>query len=328
MKPITQREADELTAGGYRFVDTVKAAHDELQDIGQATSLQDLIERSNHFSNDEARTVVRIPSRDVYRTLRTCRNRILVGNDEQDAWSRAVVCVAGLSVGASAVQACALTGVGHLRIADPDVVSITNLNRLSASLLDIGRPKTELAERRVTELDPYIEVERFDTGYDPERAVDFLYGAGRDRVAAVVIEEVDSFPHKVHLRQQARTHQVPVISATDMGERVVLDIERYDHNPGYPIFHGLIDEDVADASSTQQQAVALLRDAITPRMGAAAEAMARRAIKSWPQLGSTSTTAGGLVAAVARLIVMEAVRKDDQVVQSGRYLVDVEELTR
>ena len=40
---------------------------------------------------------------------------------------------------------------GQLRLADFDHLELTNMNRLSASVLDLGEPKTHLAARRIAE---------------------------------------------------------------------------------------------------------------------------------------------------------------------------------
>ena len=63
---------------------------------------------------------MRLPDAETFYRLRTARNRYLITDAEQRRWSGAVVAVAGLSVRASILHACAMTGARTLRIADPD----------------------------------------------------------------------------------------------------------------------------------------------------------------------------------------------------------------
>ena len=75
--------------------------------------------------------------------------------------------VAGLSVGRAVVSTMAHEGIGgELRIADFDVLDLSNLNRLSGGVADVGVNKVVLAAREVAELDPYIRVVAFPGGVE------------------------------------------------------------------------------------------------------------------------------------------------------------------
>ena len=47
---------------------------------------------------------------------------------------------------------------GELRLADFDVLDLSNLNRITGGVADVGVTKVVLAAREVAELDPYIHV--------------------------------------------------------------------------------------------------------------------------------------------------------------------------
>ncbi|MGC5248674.1 ThiF family adenylyltransferase [Gordonia sp. DT219] len=265
-------------------------------------------------------TLVRLPDADVHYRLKTARNRFLLTGREQEAWSRALIAVAGLSVGASALAACALTGARRFHIADSDELSPTNLNRVAGSVCDLGVSKVELAHRLIIEGDPYSQVTTFPAGYTPQVAARFL---GVDSTGpTVIIEEIDDVEMKIDMRRRARAARIPVLSATDMGEDVILDVERYDLEPDYPIFHGrgegFAAGDAADPAQRLQMALAIVGDEVTPRMAYSAGQLGRSVI-SWPQLGSTAAAAGAIAATAARGIVC------GRPIRSGRYRFGVEQ---
>ncbi|RPA65660.1 thiamine biosynthesis protein ThiF [Gordonia oryzae] len=289
----------------------------------------DLVERRSRYILFPWRsTLVRLPDADLYRRLKTARNRHLLTGREQQIWGDAVIVVAGLSVGSSALTAAALTGARRFRIADSDELAPTNLNRIVGSVTDLGVSKVELARRRILEGDPYTQITTFPDGYRPDLAEGFLgsaafAGSTEELPASVIIEEIDDVAMKIDMRRRARAAGVPVLSATDMGENVVLDVERYDLDQAYPIFHGRGEGfsagDAADPAQRLRMALAIVGDEVTPRMAFSASQLGR-SVTSWPQLGSTAAMAGALVATAARNIVC------GRPVRSGRYRFGIEEI--
>jgi tRNA A37 threonylcarbamoyladenosine dehydratase len=67
---------------------------------------------------------------------------------------------------------------GRFRLADFDVFSLSNMNRLRASVQDVGLKKTHLAARQMFEIDPYLEIEIWPDGLSPERFDEFFLGEG------------------------------------------------------------------------------------------------------------------------------------------------------
>ncbi|MGW5525025.1 diguanylate cyclase [Gordonia sp. NPDC003950] len=268
------------------------------------------------------RRVVRMPDSATFYRLKTARNRFLVTSAEQRRWGETIIAVAGLSVGSSAVTACSLTGVRHFRLADPDTLATTNLNRMSGSVCDVGTAKLDLTARRLLEADPYTVIESFADGYSPTTADRFL-ATSPSGPRTIVIEEIDDVAAKIDMRRRARALRIPVISATDMGDNVILDIERYDLDPTYPIFHGRVENftagDATDPAQRLRMATSIVGDVLTPRMAFSASQIGR-GVASWPQLGSTGAMAGAFAAAAARNIV------SGHLVESGRHVIDVEQI--
>ena len=305
---------DELTAR-LTYVDGWATALPELRAIEALgdTPPTDIERATRYIVFPWRNTIVRLPDAETFWRLRTARNRHLLTDAEQRQWSSALIGIAGLSVGSSVLSACALTGARRFRIADPDALGPTNLNRLVGSVCDLGVPKTTIAQRRVLEADPYSEFTVFENGYTEEVADAFL-GVGAEPLA-VLIEEMDDIPMKVAIRRRARAAGIPVVMATDNGDNVILDIERFDLEPDRALFHGRLSGDLV--GNRVQLANAIVGSEVTPRTRYSLTEVGR-SIPSWPQLGTAATAAGAAAAYAVRSIVC------GEDVPSGRFRIDLD----
>src|SRR5277367_6205265 len=99
--------------------------------------------------------------------LRYSRHLIMpeVGMDGQLKLKRAKVLLIGTGgLGAPLGLYLAAAGVGRLGLVDFDVVDFTNLQRqVTFGSSDVGKPKAEAAQARLSNLNPDIQVEKFDT---------------------------------------------------------------------------------------------------------------------------------------------------------------------
>src|SRR5262249_32643522 len=143
--------------------------------------------------------------------------------------------IVGLSVGQSVALTMALEGVGGaFRLADFDTLGLSNLNRLRAGVHDLGINKAILAARQLFELDPYLDVQIFPEGItDANLEAFFTVGGPLD----LLVEECDDLYAKVRLREEARRRRIPVVM--DTSDRGMIDVERFDREPGRPLFHAL-----------------------------------------------------------------------------------------
>ncbi len=213
-------------------------------------------------------------------------------------------------------------GPRHIKIADLDVVAITNLNRLRATLLDVGEEKTTVAARNVWELDPYAEIETFDQGVRDDNIERFLLNPRVD----VAIDEMEAIDQKIRMRLIARREGIPVLMATDNGNGVILDVERFDLEPERPLFHGLIPETNPDELQklTFRDWLALATRIVGPEF--LDERMRNSileigsTIPSVPQLGASATFAGTAIAYAVRTILAK------EPLASGRYTFTLEQL--
>jgi molybdopterin/thiamine biosynthesis adenylyltransferase len=251
-----------------------------------------------------------------YRAVRLDRNRNNITPHEQDQLGALRIGVAGLSVGHVIAHTLAAQGLcGALRLADFDHLELSNLNRVPATVFDLGLNKACVAARRVAELDPYLKVEVFDAGLTMDTVDGFVDGLD------IVVEECDSLDMKAAVRQAARARGIPVLMATS--DRGLVDVERFDQEPNRPILHGLLgDLDIAllPGMSSREKVPHILRhleaERLSPRTAASLIEI-DRSLSTWPQLASDVVLgASALAEAVRRIGLGEDLR-------SGRTRIDI-----
>src|ERR1022692_5303468 len=107
--------------------------------------------------------------------LRYSRHLIMpeVGLDGQLRLKGARVLMIGTGgLGAPLGLYLAAAGVGHLGLVDFDVVDFTNLQRqVTFGSDDVGKPKTAAAQARLSNLNPDIQIETFETKLTSENAL-------------------------------------------------------------------------------------------------------------------------------------------------------------
>ena len=266
-------------------------------------------------------TAVHMPAEDTYFRLRTARNRNLVTEKEQRMYRDAVVAVAGLSVGSAVVATLTATGgPKRMKIADPDKVEITNLNRMRATALNLGMNKADVAAQGIWELDPFAELEIWDQGVGPGDIRKFLTNTSR---LDVFVDEMDNIEMKVLSRQMCREEGIPVVMATDNGDSVIVDIERFDLEPERPIFHGRVQLSSDEMQSMDREKfVALSSKIIDPahftERQQSSIAEIGKSLSGVAQLGTAAALAGATVAYAVRLIATKSA------LPSGRYLLGCE----
>jgi hypothetical protein len=265
-------------------------------------------------------TLVHLPSADVFFELRTTRNKFLITAEEQEQFYNAKIGIAGMSVGSAVLNALVLSGGGkHLRLADHDTLSITNLNRLFGSVCDLTTPKLTAAMRRAYEINPFAELVAFPEGVQESQLDTFFTEGGK---LDLFIEEVDDILMKVLTRRKARELGIPVLMATDNGDHTIIDVERFDLEPDRPLFHGRADEALLDTARTDMPmnervrlAKTVVGSDITPRTQYSLMQVGQT-IPSWPQLGNAAILSGAAISYTARRILT------GQDMPSGRYTVN------
>ena len=124
--------------------------------------------------------------------LRYSRHLIMpeVGMEGQLKLKKAKVLLIGTGgLGAPLGLYLAAAGVGKLGLVDFDVVDFTNLQRqVTFGSSDVGKPKSEAARARLSNLNPDIQVQAFDTKLTSENALELF------KDFDIIVDGTDNFP--------------------------------------------------------------------------------------------------------------------------------------
>ncbi len=266
--------------------------------------------------------VVHVIGREDYLELRADRNRNKITREEQAKLASLRVGVVGLSVGQATALTLTMEGVGGIiRLADFDILSASNLNRLRAGVHDLEVPKVFITAREIFEINPFAQVEIYGEGITEDNLDAFL---GDPEPLDLLFEECDDLQVKILLREHAKAHRIPVLMETS--DRGMLDIERFDLEPDRPLLHGLIGDLKAEelkGLTTYEKVPTVLRmigpTTMSKRMSGSLIDV-ESSLASWPQLASGVALGGAIITDVARRIAL------GDLTISGRYYVDPEEL--
>jgi molybdopterin/thiamine biosynthesis adenylyltransferase/rhodanese-related sulfurtransferase len=106
----------------------------------------------------------------------------------------------------------AAAGVGTIGVVDDDVVDLSNLQRQVIHTTDrIGVPKVDSAEQAMKELNPDVDVVKYQTRLDASNIMDVISGYD------VIVDGADNFPTRYLLNDASVRLQIPVVSASILG---------------------------------------------------------------------------------------------------------------
>jgi sulfur-carrier protein adenylyltransferase/sulfurtransferase len=100
-----------------------------------------------------------------------------------------VICVGTGGLGSPLLLYLAAAGVGRIGIVDFDVVDHSNLQRqVIHGTSWVGKPKIESAKNRIHEINPYCQVDLYETALSSANALDII------RPYDIVVDGTDNFP--------------------------------------------------------------------------------------------------------------------------------------
>jgi len=271
-----------------------------------------------------SRRLVHLLDEDEFIEVRTNRNQYKITKQERDILNKKKIGIIGLSVGQSIALTLAMErGFGELRLADFDVLELSNLNRIRTGLHNMGVPKVVIAAREIAEIDPYLNVTCFFEGLVESTMDDFFLKNGK---LDILVDECDGLDIKILSRYKARELKIPVIM--DTSDRGMLDVERFDLEPDRPLLHGTVEninpQNIKSLSNEEKIPVILQMLGIENVSLRAKASMVEveQTINTWPQLASSVALGGAVGADVCRRILL------DQFHESGRYYIDLEEFIK
>jgi molybdopterin/thiamine biosynthesis adenylyltransferase len=144
------------------------------------------------------------------------RNLGLYSQEMQEVLKNATVAIGGAGGGPGGITAVTLVrnGIGHVKIADPDIFENHNIVRQYGAMEStLGRNKTEVMAEILKDINPLLEIDSFPEGVNQDNMDDFLRGAD------VVIDSIDySAPRdKLKMYQLARENGLYVLTGPIAG---------------------------------------------------------------------------------------------------------------
>jgi len=123
-----------------------------------------------------------------------------------------VLCLGAGGLGSPIALYLAAAGVGTLGIVDDDVVDLSNLQRqVIHTTAGIGTPKVDSAEAAVKDLNPDVDVVKYQVRLDASNIMGIIEGYD------VIVDGVDNFPTRYLLNDASVRLGIPVVSAAILG---------------------------------------------------------------------------------------------------------------
>lgn len=272
-------------------------------------------------------SIVRILTKENFEKVRTSRNKNLIRDSEQNIFKECKIGITGLNVGSYGAFCIALEGgCRAMKLADYDILSLSNMNRFLGSLNDLGLSKSIISARRIYEINPFIEIDLYQVGINKDNVEAFLLSPRID----ILIEETDSLLLKIQIRELTKTHKIPVVMVTGNGSNIVIDVERYDLDEDLQIMNGNLRTDVIHKikSSTElpfHDKIQLCRDfmgseILTDRLNESFDLVGSQ-LAGIPQIAESSFVRGAALAWFTRNIMT-----GQNYVPSGRYFIELEKV--
>ena len=145
------------------------------------------------------------------------RTQALLGEEAIEKLKNAKVLICGLGgVGGFTCEALARAGIGTLGLCDMDRVDPTNCNRQILALQStIGKLKADVAEARVKDINPDVQLRKFALRIDETTIAD-LDIPSWDYIA----DCIDDVEAKVLLIKKARNAGVPILCSMGTGNKL------------------------------------------------------------------------------------------------------------
>jgi molybdopterin/thiamine biosynthesis adenylyltransferase len=151
---------------------------------------------------------VRLNEAELYNAIWD-RSRLLFTDEDRAKLKASTVALSGLGgVGCIITEQLARSGIGHLKLSDPDVFEPSNFGRqLYSTTKTLGLNKAEVAKERVLEINPYCKIEVYPQGVQKANIFEILKGVD------VLVDEVDVESLKLIQQRAAKGMRIPVVHA-------------------------------------------------------------------------------------------------------------------
>jgi hypothetical protein len=136
------------------------------------------------------------------------RSSMVFTQKEREMIKNAKVCVIGVGgTGGIASEQLVRSGVGNITLVDPDIFELSNINRQHfCTLSTIGMKKVIAGEKRLLDVNPFLQIDTFEEGINKENAREIIKGAN------IIIDASDNKSAHYPLHRVAKELKIPIIS--------------------------------------------------------------------------------------------------------------------
>ena len=144
---------------------------------------------------------------------RYLRNLGVISPSEQIKLLQSKVVIIGAGgLGGTVLELLTRMGIGKLIIADKDIIMDSNLNRqILSNETNLGQNKTEVAVRRVKEVNSSLEVTGYSVFIDSDNVKKIITGS------EVVVDALDNLPARFILQKACRELNIPLVHGAIAG---------------------------------------------------------------------------------------------------------------
>lgn len=145
------------------------------------------------------------------------RTELLIGKEGIQKLQNAKVAIFGIGgVGSYVVEGLVRAGVENFVLIDNDKVALTNINRqIHATHKTIGKPKVEIMEERIKEINPNATVSTHQIFFMPNCEEKII-----DKSLSYIVDAIDTVSAKIELINQAKELNIPIISCMGTGNKI------------------------------------------------------------------------------------------------------------
>ena len=135
------------------------------------------------------------------------RQKEIINKKEQLKLKNSKITVIGCGgIGGAVIEMLTRMGVNHLKIVDKDKFDVSNINRQLMSSMDrVGQSKTEVTKEIISSINPFVEVETFNTELNEENVEDII------KKSTVVVDALDNLKARIITSRCALKQEIPFV---------------------------------------------------------------------------------------------------------------------
>ena len=135
------------------------------------------------------------------------RQKEILNKKEQLKLKNSQITVIGCGgIGGAVIEMLTRMGVNHLKIVDKDKFDVSNINRQLMSSMDrVGQSKTEVTKEIINSINPFVEVETFNTELNEGNVDDIIENS------TVVVDALDNLKARIITSRSTLKQGIPFV---------------------------------------------------------------------------------------------------------------------